>query len=366
MSTQVQPARPGDENGKVVAASTVAAGVAGGVAVWLNARRARRKEHDTLGRLIEGRKQELSNLQGSLEGQQRQLADVMAKVREQGEKHMRKPSLTAQDLAEFDWSGLSKRARKGLERAREEAAKRAPADLKDQREALVKSGESAMSTARELGHKATDAARRAPADLKDQRESLKKSGESAMATARDLGQRTAETLAKRLPEVRDSVESGLAPHARDLGERAATAATAMRQQSHDVAESVRERVEAARPEVEALAQQAKRSASKAPDAFATELKKAEQALSSIAGGVSEHAGDVAHVVEEKSRESALAVKRGGKEGTSLLLWSGIAAGVVYLAVLNEEQREQVKRFASAVIREAREIYADIQGENGEF
>jgi hypothetical protein len=290
----------------------------------------------------------------------------MANIKEQGEQRMRKPTITAQDLAEFDWSGLSKRARKGLERARAEAAKRAPADLKDQREALLKSRESAVSSAKELGHKATEAARRAPDELKGQRESLMKSGESALATARELGQRSSEVLAKRLPEVRDSVEANLAPHAKELGERASIAAAAVKQQSHDVAETLRERVEAARPEVEALAKQAKSTASKAPDAFATELKRAEQALSSIAGDVTEHAGELAHAVEEKSRVSAKAVKQGGKDGTSLLMWSGIAAGVVYLAVLNEEQREQVKRFASAVIREAREIYADIQGENGEF
>jgi hypothetical protein len=332
LTDRALPATAGDDNGKVIVLSTMIAGVAGGIAVLLNGRR-KQEEQDALAQLVEGRRKELADLKTAVEAQQRQLASSIAKAKERGGqqlKQMHKPSVSAQDLADYDWSGLSKKARKGLERARSEAAKRAPADLKERRD------------------------------------TLKKSGEAAASSARDFGERAAGTIAKRLPELIDSVEAELTPRAREASERVAAVAQGTKQTSKEAAEAVKSKIDDARPEVEELTKQAKKVAAKAPDAFAAEFKKAEKALAAMASDAQEHAGDIAHSVEARSRESAVAIKEGGKDSSSLLLWSGIAAGVVYFAVLNDEQRQKVKDIAATLYREARNIYADIQGEDGEF
>lgn len=321
------------QNGKVVALSTLIAGVAGGITVFLNGRRHQQEEQELLAQLVESRRKELEELKAAVEAQRHALARSLAKAKQRGEQQLKDVggrSVNLHDLAEFDWSGLSRRARKGLERARAEAAKRAPTDLERQRDALIKSG-----------------------------------GEAAQA-ARSFGERTAEQLSKRVPELIEAVESEVAPRARAVGDRAAAVASASVASSKDVADSLKHKVDDARPEVEELAKKAKVAVSHAPEAFATEFHKAEEALGAIASDVQHHAGDIAHTVDARSREGAAAVKKGGKEGSSLLFWSGVAAGVVYFIFLNDEQRERVKQIAVSVAREAREIYADIQGEDGKF
>jgi hypothetical protein len=47
-------------------------------------------------------------------------------------------------------------------------------------------------------------------------------------------------------------------------------------------------------------------------------------------------------------------------------WSAAAAGVVYYALMNGEQREKLKQSAGRIGAEIRDIYQDIRGYDGEF
>ena len=299
--------------------------------MFLNGRRHQQDEHELLSQLVESRRKELEELKSAVAEQRHVLARSLATAKKRGEqqlKNVNAPSINVHDLAEFDWSGFSRKARKGLERARAEAAKRAPADLDRQRDALIKSG-----------------------------------GDAASA-ARSFGERTAEQISKRVPELIDAVESEVAPRARAAGDLAAAVASTSVASSKELADALKHKVDDVRPEVEELAKKAKDAVTHAPEAIATEFHKAEEALGAIASDVHHHADDIAHTVEARSREGAAAVKKGGKEGSSLLFWGGVAAGVVYFVFLNDEQRDRVKQIAMSVAKEAREIYSDIQGGDG--
>jgi hypothetical protein len=346
-----QTARASSENGKVVAVATVIAGVAGGVAVMLNGRRKETQEREALAGLLESRRKELNDLTTAVEARRKELAALVAGAGRRSRarlKDARGQTIDVESLVDIDWSSLSKRARKGLERARIEATKRAPSDLARQREQLVKTGSSAAKAARSYGEQAAD------------------------------------RISKRLPELMDTVESELGPRAKALGDRAVHvgetsrhgvdavrhAVEDARPQVEEMAgkakETVLHKVEEARPQVEELTEKAKVAARHAPEAFAAEFHKAEEALGSIAQNAQEKSAETIERVESKAKEGAEAAKRGTKESSSLLFWLSAAAGVVYFVILSDEQRAKVKSLAESAFREAREIYKDIQGEDGKF
>jgi hypothetical protein len=353
MTDQATPAN--SENGKVVAVAAVIAGVAGGVAVLLNGRRKETKEREALAELLESRRKELTDLSAAVDARRKELAGLVASAGRRGRSRLRDATgatVDVESLVDIDWSSLSNRARKGLERAREEAAKRAPADLNKQREQLARSGTTAVKT------------------------------------ARSIGDRAAEEISKRLPELLETVEAELGPRAKTIGDRAVHAAAASAETSrHGVdalrhavddakphveelagkaRETVRHAVEEAKPQVEELTEKAKDAARHAPDTLAAEFHKAEDALGHIAATAQEKSAETVELVETKAKEGVEAAKKGGKEGTSLLFWLSAAAGVVYFVILNDDQRTKVRTVIETVVHEAREIYKDIQGEDGKF
>jgi uncharacterized coiled-coil DUF342 family protein len=342
----------GEETGKVLAVSTLVAGAAAGVGVLLRGRSSASKEQTLLARQVEQRRAELSDLNSALDSRRKELSDLLSTAGKQGRKALKDANVPAMELSEVDWSAFSRRARKGLERARAEAVKHAPSDLNGRRDALRKSG-----------------------------------GEAAKAT-RSFGERAAEQISRRATELLESAESELGPRAKSFGERASGVASTTASSSRDTADALRHKVDDVKPQLEDLAtkagdavrhgieeagprldhlsERARKVAANAPDKFTTEFQRAEEALGAIASNVQDRTSDVAHVVEEKSKAGAKAVKQGGKEGTSALFWMGAAASVTYFVILSDEQREKVRHIVGRVINEAREIYADIQGEDGKF
>lgn len=350
MSNQLQTT--GSENGKVLAASSLVAGVAGGISVLMRGRGKASKEQQALARIVEERRKELAEVNSTLETRRKELSDLLINAGKQGRKTLQNANVPTIDMAEVDWSALSRRARKGIERARVEAVKHVPSDLNGRGDAL------------------------------------RKSGGDAAKSARTLGERAAEQIAKRASELLESAEAELSPRAKTVSDRASVAASSAIASSKEAAGSIRNLVDDARPQLEDLATRARDAAkhsvedakpridelsakaksvvSHAPDAFTAEFHKAEEALGALASGVQEKTAEAAQAVELKSKASAKAVRKGGKEGTSMLFWLGTAASVTYFVILSDEQRDQVRHVVGRVINEAREIYADIQGEDGKF
>ena len=346
-----QPTRSA-ENEKVLAISTLIAGLAGGFSVLIRSKSKSAKERQMLAQLVEDRRKELAEVNSALAIRRKELSVLLASASKQSRKALKDLNIPAMELTDVDWSSFSRRAHKGLERARREAIKHAPPDMSGSRD------------------------------------SIRKSRGDAAASARTFGERAVEQVSRRAAEFIENAGADIAPHARNVSDRASGVAATTVASSKDAAEAIRHRVDEAKPHLENLANRAidaarqgaedvkprleeltgkaKSAAVHAPDAFTTEFHKAEEALGAITSTVQDKASEAAHAVEAKSRAGASAVKQGGKDGSSLLFWLGTAASVTYFVILSDEQREKVRHIAGRVLSEAREIYADIQGEDGKF
>src|SRR5690606_3401266 len=65
---------------------------------------------------------------------------------------------------------------------------------------------------------------------------------------------------------------------------------------------------------------------------------------------------------EQAHEAGEAVKRGGRETRSLLVWLGLGGALVYNVFLNEEQQRKVREIGGELFAEAKDMYADIKGD----
>lgn len=72
--------------------------------------------------------------------------------------------------------------------------------------------------------------------------------------------------------------------------------------------------------------------------------------------------DATHVAAEKSKQAGTAVQRGGRETGSLLVWLGLAGVLIFSVFLNEEQQKKLKEIGMEVFGEARDMYADMKGD----
>ncbi|MEJ7901426.1 MAG: hypothetical protein WKF63_06230 [Thermomicrobiales bacterium] len=87
------------------------------------------------------------------------------------------------------------------------------------------------------------------------------------------------------------------------------------------------------------------------------------ALGATAGHKISHTSEA---VEQQSKAVATAAGRGTKDGASFVMWSLAAAGIVYYAFLNEEQRVKAKESGQRIATEIKEVYRDIRGYDEEF
>ena len=69
-----------------------------------------------------------------------------------------------------------------------------------------------------------------------------------------------------------------------------------------------------------------------------------------------------HTAAAKSKEAGEAVKRGGRETRSLLLWLSLAGILVFTVFLDEDQQKRLKEIAVEVFGEARDMYSDMKGD----
>ncbi|MEJ7838378.1 MAG: hypothetical protein WKF81_06145 [Thermomicrobiales bacterium] len=360
-----------NENGKVLMMSTVMAGIAGGVGAFLRSRNNSSKEQQILSRMVEDRKSELAELNSALESRRKDLSDLMSSAGKNSRKAIKDLNVSGSDLSNVDWTKLSRKARKGIERARSEAVKHAPSDLNGRRDSLMKSGEEAAKTARSLGTRVADQLSSRIPELMQTVESelgprAQSMSERASGIASTASRDAAEVVRHRAEDLRPQLDD-LASRARDAARHGADEA---RPRLDDLAswarDAARHGADEARPRFEDIAAKTKSVVAGAPDAFTTEFHRADDLLSSFAHGVQERTADAAHLVEDKSKSGAKAVQQGSKDGTSLLFWLGAAGAAIYFVILSDEQREKVKHIASRIFSEAKEVYADIQGEDGKF
>jgi hypothetical protein len=76
--------------------------------------------------------------------------------------------------------------------------------------------------------------------------------------------------------------------------------------------------------------------------------------------------DSAHQARQVASDVGTSAKQGGKDASSFMLWVGIAAGLVYLVFLNDEQKRKARETAKSAYHEGMAIYRDIKGENADF
>lgn len=103
-------------------------------------------------------------------------------------------------------------------------------------------------------------------------------------------------------------------------------------------------------------------------------KEASAAVASTATSVTHDAtGDLAERTEEAreraeefTRRAASATAETSKDATSTLVWAGIAGGLVYYGLLNDQQRSRVDSAARSIYAGVTELVRDIQGYDADF
>jgi hypothetical protein len=179
--------------------------------------------------------------------------------------------------------------------------------------------------------------------------------ESGRELVRGVGTSIVDTARDRAPKVGQRVSDDVVPGLRDLAAQAAATALdlwdATRQRAVDTADL-------AQDEFAPRAAHALSSGADTVKGFSSAA--AERALDASAL-LKERASDAGARARDSSRHVATATVDSGKDTGAFLLWAGIAGSVVYYALLSPEQRAQVRKVATTILDQGREIAKDIQG-----
>ncbi len=229
----------------------------------------------------------------------------------------------------------------GLAAIGSDAARRAVDRTPD---VLDRVSKSAHDLAEQVRHRAPDVRDRALEAASDASERGRHLADQARSQAPEVGARAAKAL----------------HHAQDaakpvLGDAAAATTRIVK----DAKEAGVHASETLIPEVQHRVETALSQAKSQGEASATTLS----ALGSTVGHKLSHTSEV---VEKQSKAVATAAGRGTKDGSSLLVWTAAAAGIVYYAFLNPEQREKAKESGQRIVAEIKEVYRDIRGYDDEF
>jgi ElaB/YqjD/DUF883 family membrane-anchored ribosome-binding protein len=90
--------------------------------------------------------------------------------------------------------------------------------------------------------------------------------------------------------------------------------------------------------------------------------KARHEIDESAHVAAQKLGAAKGVAGEQAHEAGEAVKRGGRETRSLLVWLGLGGALVYNVFLNEDQQRKVRELGAELLGEAKEMYADIKSD----
>lgn len=89
---------------------------------------------------------------------------------------------------------------------------------------------------------------------------------------------------------------------------------------------------------------------------------AQETLHQVGEDAEKAFSEAAERAEKKSKQAAEAVKRGGRETRSLLMWVSLAGILIFTVFLDEEQRERIKEVGLEIFRESRDMYNDMKGD----
>lgn len=112
--------------------------------------------------------------------------------------------------------------------------------------------------------------------------------------------------------------------------------------------------------------QAKDTAQKLKHSFEGFEKEAAKTLTKNAAEATTRLSTAAEGVETQAKDAGEAVRRGGRETRSLLLWLALAGVLIFTVFLDEEQQNKVRAVVSSFLGEAQNMYGDIKGQNGSF
>ena len=220
---------------------------------------------------------------------------------------------------------------------------------------------------------------------KERTPELQEKGQHLLERAKVLAAELAEQAREKAPEVQAKAEGLIASAGAEAEKLAASSKdrSPFENLGHQIAALVAEAQKNAAP----LAREAAVTATHAID----EAKKAGEHLLPEARERVLHVGDTlssgsdvttqlhtlgenatrklsetTEVVQVKSTQAATAAGRGTKELGAIIGWGAALGGVVYVAFLNERQRQRVKDSASRIGSEAWQVFQEVRGQNGQF
>lgn len=153
------------------------------------------------------------------------------------------------------------------------------------------------------------------------------------------------------------VESTLLPKLKEFEKEAASAFESGKKRSKERGEEFRKHAESE------LLPQARESAEKLRATVEDQAKHLSENWEKGSHDAVEVLHDARETVESQAKDAGDAVKRGGRETRSLLVWLGLAAALIYWVFLDEEQQKKVQDLSMDLFGEAREMYSDLKGDN---
>ncbi len=363
------------EAGKVLALAGGAAGVLAGVLVLLSERGKKEEPKSTLEQaraLIEeaaakareeGTKAEHSLL-SSVQGLR---ADTEKKGRK-SRKAAKKKSARLGRKAQSETNETLDKVAQFLKDARDEAAAFASHEAeevsglaKTLRSDAGKRAKDARKTSQQYSKRARKDAEKAKGELTSFADILKSKILEAEHQAEDyFGAAVLPKLREIIEDAQGAVETGKS-RSEELKKKAES----------DVIPEAKKRAEELRkkaekdvlPEAKKRAEELRKTAEK--DLIPEAKKRAEDLTHTVedqAAVAAAKFSTAAHTVEEKGAEAGEAVKRGTRETRSLLLWLSLAGVLIFTVFLDEDQQKRLKEIAYEIFGEAKDMYADMKGE----
>jgi hypothetical protein len=197
-------------------------------------------------------------------------------------------------------------------------------------------GDEAREMAEQGKMKGADAAHKVESDLIPQ--------------ARDAARNLREAGKERAAGVVDKAKSDLIPTAQHLAD--------------DLADKAKKDIlPAAQHLKDDLADKAKNEFIPAAQKVTADVKDhTKDVVGSVGHDAEKLLNDATQVAAEKGKQAGTAVQRGGRETRSLLMWLGLAGILVFSVFLDEEQQKKLKEIGMEVFGEARDMYADMKGD----
>lgn len=163
---------------------------------------------------------------------------------------------------------------------------------------------------------------------------------------------------ERSEELRKKAEKELLPEAKKRAEELRSKAEG------DLLPEAKKRAEALRKKAESdLLPEAKKRAEELSHTFEDRARNAKESWGETSADAAEKLHAVSETVEHQASEAGEAVKRGGRETRSLLLWVALAGVLIFTVFLDEDQQKRLKEIAYEIFGEAKDMYGDMKGDD---